>query len=296
MASLQFLRSRLRGVKATQKITQAMKMVAAAKLKRATDRVHGMQPYVSALSELLQRCLAGVDAAEMNLLRQPANNDAPLYVVVGGERGLCGAFNGNLLRDARQSFRRHRSLGQNWKIICFGKKPYDGLIREFSNNFPASYEPTLWGRRPQLGGLNHVQAADLATQLVDGFVAGRYSSVTLLYNRFVSTMRQEPTHLQLLPLNLTSPDTNQLLVDDFEYSDPRPVLLEKLLASYLAAQIYGVMLENAAGEQAARMVAMDNASRNAGKMISRLSLQYNRQRQSNITKEIIEIVSGAGAA
>jgi F-type H+-transporting ATPase subunit gamma len=136
----------------------------------------------------------------------------------------------------------------------------------------------------------------LATQLVDGFVAGRYSSVTLLYNRFVSTMRQEPTHLQLLPLNLTSPDTNQLLVDDFEYSDPRPVLLEKLLASYLAAQIYGVMLENAAGEQAARMVAMDNASRNAGKMISRLSLQYNRQRQSNITKEIIEIVSGAGAA
>jgi F-type H+-transporting ATPase subunit gamma len=284
MASLQDLRTRLRGVKATQKITQAMKMVAAAKLKRATDRVHGSQPYAAALAGLVHQCLAEVNAADWPILRSAGADEYPLYVIVGGERGLCGAFNNNLLREVRRTFRRHRALNQRWQTLCLGKKPFDGLVREFANSFLI--------REPRPSSLSPVEAAELAQKLVDGFVSGRYSSINLIYNHMASAIKQDPTHKALLPLHMPEPAPTN---DRFEYSDPKPELLEKLLTSHLAAQLYSISLENAAGEQAARMVAMDNATRNAGKMISRLSLQYNRQRQANITREIIEIVSGAGA-
>ena len=294
MASLKDLRARIGSVKSTRKITQAMKMVAAAKLRRAQQQAEAARPY----AERMERMLASLGAAVAGnpdapkLLAGTGADQRHLLIVVTAERGLAGAFNTNLSRFARDRARALEAQGKQVTIMTVGRKGAAYLRREMASRL---------GEQITYAGLKRIgfeQAQDIADRVVRGLDAGEFDVCTLIYNRFRSVISQVPSEQRLIPAPLpeagaaASAETGGAL---YEYEPGEAALLESLLPKNLAIQIYRALLESSAGFYGAQMNAMDNATRNAGDMINKLTLNYNRTRQANITRELIEIISGAEA-
>ena len=291
MPSLKELRGRINSVKSTRKITSAMKLVAASKLRRAQARAEEGRPYAERMERMLESLARSIgdkpDAPE--LLRGRDRNQTHLIVVVTSDRGLAGGFNSNAARHARNLARRLRSEGKTVKLLTIGRKGTDILRRHFRDAFldQVSYA----GERHV--GFTH--AEKIGQTIVDAFGKGEVDRCTLIYNRFVNVMSQIPTEQPLIPLSLAENDNEKGEPIPYEFEPDEETLLHRLLPRNIAVQIYRAILESAAGEQGARMTAMDNATRNAGKAIDRLTLRYNQTRQANITRELIEIISGAEA-
>jgi F-type H+-transporting ATPase subunit gamma len=292
MASLKDLRNRIASVKATQKITKAMQMVAAAKLRRAQEAAVAARPYSERMSAVLAniaQAVAGSDAPP--LMAGTGKNDVHLLVVATADRGLCGGFNSQISRLARDHARRLLSEGRTVKIITVGKKGYDMLRREFG---------ALIIDRVELRDVKQVGFANadaIAKKVIGLFNEGQFDVATLFYSRFKSVIAQIPTAQQIVPAAAPVEEAAPAAAGDavYEYEPSAEEILGDLIPRNIAVQIFRALLENAAGEMGAKMTAMDNATRNAGDMINRLTITYNRQRQAQITKELIEIISGAEA-
>ncbi len=294
MPSLKDLRNRIRSVRSTQKITAAMKMVAASRLRRAQEQAEAARPYAERMERVLRSLaarMAGVPGAPP-LLAGAGKDDTHLLIVATSDRGLAGGFNASILREARRRIRRLEAEGKQVKILTIGRKGRDGLRRDYSRLIHDSLVEV--GRRR----VSFEEARDIAGRALAMFAAGEFDVCTIIFNRFRSAMTQIVTAQQLIPFAL--PEGEQQAAPDmggaiYEFEPSEEEILAELLPSNLAVQIYTALLENAASEQGARMTAMDNATRNAGEMIDRLTMNYNRTRQAVITKELIEIISGAEA-
>ena len=293
MASLKELRNRIASVKATQKITKAMQMVAAAKLRRAHTAAEAARPYAERMGAVLSNLATALEGAEdgPRLMVGTGKDDVHLLIVCTAERGLCGAFNSSIVRKAREHILRLTGEGKQVKIFCVGKKGYDQLRRQFN---PLIIEAM------DFRGVKKVtfEHADQVGQKVrDMFDAGEFDVATLFFSQFKSVISQIPTAQQLIPASIPTggDDTVDLEGAVYEYEPEESEILAALLPLNITTQIFKALLENAASEQGARMSAMDSATRNAGEMIGKLTLNYNRTRQAQITKELIEIISGAEA-
>ncbi|MFQ5347936.1 MAG: F0F1 ATP synthase subunit gamma [Rhodothalassiaceae bacterium] len=292
MASLKDLRDRIASVRSTQKITKAMKMVAASKLKRAQEAAENARPYADQTVRILAALGQAVAAEEMapRLLVGTGRDDTYLVVVATSERGLCGGFNTNIVRAARQRIARLLAEGKEVKIFCIGRKGRAMLRREHGDRIIDSMD--LAGVRTP----GFADAERIAERVRALFDEGGFDVALLFYARFKSALTQVPTEQQLIPVPLPEADATSALGDAiYEFEPDEEDILADLLPLNVAVQIYRGLLENAASEQGARMTAMDSATRNAGDLIDRLTLQYNRTRQAVITKELIEIISGAEA-
>jgi len=295
MASLKDLRGRIGSVKQTQKITSAMKLVAASKLRRAQDQAEASRPFASRMEQMLANLAAGVADVQSapRLLAGTGADGVHLLVVATADRGLCGGFNSSIARGARRKIRELQEQGKQVKLMCVGRKGRDALRRDYGSLIEDSVEGV--GRRR----LEYAEAQAIAERLQRLYQEGAFDVCTIIYNRFRSAMTQELTYRQLIPVapgeveDGEAADEGVKAVYEFEPSETG--ILEELLPRNLAVQIYGALVENAASEQGARMTAMDSASRNAGDMIDRLTMTYNRTRQAQITRELIEIISGAEA-
>jgi F-type H+-transporting ATPase subunit gamma len=291
MASLKDLRNRISSVKATQKITKAMQMVAAAKLRRAQEAAEAARPYAERMDRVLANLSAGMagrsDAPA--LLAGTGNDQVHLLIVATADRGLCGGFNSSIARLARQHINKLIGEGKTVKIVTVGRKGRDALRRDFGDKIVKSYEFT--GIR-QIG---FAQAEDIAKTVLDLFEGGEFDVATLFYSKFVNVVSQIPTAQQPASVADTAKSGVDLGGAVYEYEPDETEILEELLPRNLAVQIFRGLLENVAGEFGAKMSAMDNATRNAGDMIKKLNITYNRSRQAMITKELIEIISGAEA-
>jgi F-type H+-transporting ATPase subunit gamma len=293
MPSLKDLKNRIASVKATQKITKAMKMVAAAKLRRAQEAAEAARPYSERMGAVLDNIVQAVsDADDAPLLMTGTGQDkVHLLVVCSAERGLCGGFNSQIARFARDHARRLLAEGKTVKIFTVGKKGYDILRREFAS---------LIVERKELREVKRVgfdNADQIGKRIIEMFEAGEFDVCTLFYSEFKSVISQVPTALQLIP---ASPSPAPVVDAEhasavYEYEPDAGSILADLIPRNMSVQIFRALLENVAGEMGAKMSAMDNATRNAGDMINKLTLSYNRQRQAQITKELIEIISGAEA-
>lgn len=298
MPSLRQYRDRITSVKSTRKITSAMKMVAASKLKKAQEAAEAAQPYAKAMAGMLARVAAGVPAGSgPGLLVGTGSDKRHLLIVCSSDRGLCGGFNGNLVRYTRNEVRRLQSEGKEIEIICVGRKARDVLKRDFAKMISETI--TGLGGRKKLSFTDALQVSDL---IAAKFNRGEFDVCTLVYNRFVSVLAQKPSSQQLIPFAASVSDAANenaaaasLTATPYSFEPDEEEILASLLPKNISIQVFRALLDSAAGEQAARMTAMDNATRNAGDMIKRLSTQYNRARQAYITKELIEIISGAEA-
>ncbi|MBX3445364.1 MAG: F0F1 ATP synthase subunit gamma [Parvibaculaceae bacterium] len=292
MASLKDLRNRIASVKATQKITKAMQMVAAAKLRRAQEAAEAARPYAERMDRVMANLatgMAGRDDAP-KLLAGTGSDQVQLVIVATADRGLCGGFNSSISRLARQHINRLIGEGKDVKILTVGRKGRDLLKRDFASRIVKSYEFT--GLR-QIG---FAQAEDISKTVLDMFEAGEFDVATLFYSKFVNVVSQVPTAQQLIPASLPEgAEGVDLGGAVYEYEPEESEILKELLPRNLSVQIFRALLENVAGEYGAKMSAMDNATRNAGDMIKKLNITYNRSRQAQITKELIEIISGAEA-
>jgi F-type H+-transporting ATPase subunit gamma len=289
MASLKDLRNRIASVKATQKITKAMQMVAAAKLRRAQSAAEAARPYAQRMEQVLGNLASGVVVGPETprLLAGTGSEQTHLLVVCTAERGLCGAFNSSIARLARDHATRLTAEGKTVKIICVGKKGYDILRRQFGRQIIEVVDLR------SVRTLGYDNADGIAQNLLARFEAGEFDVATLLYSRFRSVIAQVPTAQQIIPAQI---GTGSLASDAvYDYEPEEEEILASLLPRNLTVQVFRALLENAASEQGARMSAMDNATRNAGEMIRKQTLTYNRTRQAQITKELIEIISGAEA-
>jgi F-type H+-transporting ATPase subunit gamma len=295
MASLKDMRTRIASVKATRKITKAMQMVAAAKLRRAQEAATAARPY----AERMDRVLANLNSRVTNkagaspLLVGTGKDQTHLLIVMTAERGLCGGFNSNIARLARADAHRLIREGKTVKIMCVGRKGADNLRRDLNRQIVD---------RTDLKGVKQIgfsHAEEIGRKVLAMFDAGEFDVATLYFSEFKSVIAQKPTGLQLIPAKLpeekpgTAGGTGATATTEYEPSEEE--ILGYLLNRNISTQIFRGLLENAASEQGARMSAMDNATRNAGDMINKLTIKYNRQRQANITKELIEIISGAEA-
>ncbi|MBY0428125.1 MAG: F0F1 ATP synthase subunit gamma [Alphaproteobacteria bacterium] len=293
MPSLKDLKVRIESVKSTRKITSAMKMVAASKLRRAQEQAEAARPYADAMTRIMTSLTANlvVDSSSPKLLSGTGKNDVVGLVVVTSDRGLCGGFNSSIVREARRQIRKLKSEGKQVKIICIGRKGRDQLRREYSDLIVAHYEDV--GRRK----LAFADADHISKKIQDMYEEGAFDSVHLLYNRFKNVITQVVTLQQIVPVPIPEIDANKTKDASpsalYEFEPDETAILADLLPKNISVMLYRSLLESAAGEQGARMNAMDNATRNAGDMIGKLSLQYNRARQAYITKEMIEIVTGA---
>jgi len=286
-------------VKSTKKITSAMKMVAASKLKKAQEQAEASQPYARAMGEMLARVAAGVTvtASSPKLLIGTGSEQTHLLVIVTSDRGLCGGFNANIIRKARNDIRQLEADGKTVKLVCVGRKAYDILRRDQKEKIIKHFTG--------IGGSTRVgfDEADAVSQFIqEQFEAGAFDVCTLIYNKFRSVLTQEPSGQQLIPFKMAEPEEandneeeKPALLSPYAFEPQEEQILADLLPRNLGVQIFRALLDSAAGEQAARMTAMDNATRNAGNRISALTLEYNRARQATITKELIEIISGAEA-
>jgi F-type H+-transporting ATPase subunit gamma len=295
MPSLKDLRNRIASVKATQKITKAMQMVAAAKLRRAQEAAEAARPYAERMDKVLANLGERVSAQEgaSPLLVGTGSDTVHLLVVATAERGLCGGFNSNIARLARTHAKRLIDQGKTVKILCVGRKGRDALRRDLSSHIIDLIDMKA------VKQLGFTDADQIGARILEMLDNGEFDVCTLFYSEFQSILTQEPTALQLIPVKLpeaeegaASPDGPQA---GYEYEPDEDEILADLLPRNISTQIYRGLLENAASEQGARMTSMDNATRNAGDMIDDLTLLYNRSRQAQITKELIEIVSGAEA-
>ena len=289
MASLKALRSRIASVKATQKITKAMQMVAAAKLRRAQTAAEAARPYAERMEQVLGNLASGITVGPETprLLAGTGSDRVHLLIVCTAERGLCGAFNSSIARLARDHANRLLAEGKTVKIICVGKKGYDILRRQFAEQIIELID--LRSVR-QLG---FEQGDMIAQKVLARFEAGEFDVATLFYSRFRSVIAQIPTAQQIIPAQIEASTGSSEAVYDYEPEEGE--ILTTLLPRNLTVQIFRALLENAASEQGARMSAMDSATRNAGEMIKKQTMTYNRSRQAMITKELIEIISGAEA-
>jgi F-type H+-transporting ATPase subunit gamma len=291
MASLKDMRNQISSVKATQKITKAMQMVAAAKLRRATDSAENARPYAQRMGAVIANLAAGVSGeGAPKLLAGTGSDRKQLLVVCTADRGLAGGFNSAIVRLARETITTLEAEGKQVRVICVGKKGRDQLRRQLGDKMVESYD--LSAHRT----LNLGVAQPIADKVLELFEAGEADVVTLLYSRYRSVISQVPTARKLIPAQVegtaSAPDLGGAV---YEYEPSEEGILETLLPRNITVQVLAALLENMAGFYASQMSAMDNATRNAGDMISALTLKYNRSRQAQITKELIEIISGAEA-
>ena len=289
MPSLKELRNRIASVKATQKITKAMQMVAAAKLRRAQSAAEAARPYAERMAQVLGNVASGIviGPETPRLLAGTGSEQTHLLVVCTAERGLCGAFNSSIARLARDHAIRLMAEGRTVKIICVGKKGHDILRRQFGRQIIDLVDLR------SVRTLGFENADSIAQNLLARFEAGEFDVATLFYSRFKSVISQIPTAQQIIPAQIASGGAAADAVYDYEPEEGE--ILATLLPRNVTVQVFRALLENAASEQGARMSAMDNATRNAGDMIKKQTTLYNRSRQAMITKELIEIISGAEA-
>ena len=293
MPNLKDLKTRIDSVKSTQKITSAMKLVAAAKLRRAQEMAEASRPYSSRMNDVIASLASKSDASSAPaLLVGRPEVKTHLLVMVSADKGLCGGFNAFITRAARQVIAEKEAAGQKVLIYVVGRKSADALGNEISDK--------TFDRVEGVQGTNVVfgDAEEISTKIIDGFEAGSFDAVSMLYNKFVSVIKQDVTYQSLIPAEVGEVAEEEApagAVASYEYEPDEEEILNALLPRNVATQIFSALLESSASELAARMTAMDNATRNAGDMIDRLTLVYNRTRQANITKELIEIISGAEA-
>jgi F-type H+-transporting ATPase subunit gamma len=295
MATLKTLRDRRKSVQSTQKITLAMKMVAGAKLRRAQEHVEAGRPYARQMWRMLQDLAVSAQALEspQPLLTGTGRTNTHLILVATSDRGLCGAFNSSIVRYTRKLISSSQDKGQAVKLFCIGRKGKDMLSREFGQLIVECFTEIGFPR------LRFHDAQRIADSVLQMYKDGLFDMCTIVYNHFKSAISQEVTTQQIIPVIVNPLEKKSVDVQTakaiYEYEPDEETILDKLLPQNVAVQIYNALLENAASEQGARMTAMDSASRNAGDIIRKLTLTYNRTRQAHITRELIEIISGAEA-
>ena len=289
MASLKALRNRIASVKATRKITKAQQMVAAAKFRRALDAVVAARPYAEKMGEVIASLAGGLkgNPGAPKLLAGTGKDDTHLLIVATSDRGLCGGFNTNIVRLAKHKIEALLQDGKKVLILCVGRKGRDQLKRQYGHLFVDTIEFTAVKR------IGFANAQDIAGRVLKMFDEGAFDVATIIYSRFKSVMTQIPTAQQLIPVPVEAAARAAATV--YEYEPDEQEILADLLPRNVSVQIFSILLENVAGEFGAKMTAMDGATRNAGEVIDNLTLLYNRTRQSQITKELIEIISGAEA-
>ena len=293
MASLKDLRNRIASVKATQKITKAMQMVAAAKLRRAQSAAEAARPYSQRMDSVMANIAAAIGddtSSAPKLLAGTGSDQNHLLIIATAERGLCGGFNSSIARLGRDKARELKAAGKTVKILCVGKKGADVLRSEFDDIML----PVVDLR--EVKNVSYNNASDIAHQVLGMFDAGEFDVATLFYSEFQSVISQIPTAQQIIPPSIPEVESDADSASTFyDYEPDENEILADLLPNNVTVQIFRALLENAASEQGARMSAMDNATRNAGEMIDKLTQTFNRQRQAQITTELIEIIAGAEA-
>ena len=290
MPSLKDLKTRINSVKSTQKITSAMKMVAAAKLRRAQDSAERGRPYANRMQQIVNSLASKADPISApQLLVGNGKDSTHLLVVLSADRGLCGGFNGAITRQTRTEVARLRGEGKTVKLLMVGRKSADALRRELGGSYIDSLEGI------QGTAVEYADAASIGETVRNGFEAGEFDVCTVIFNKFKSAISQEVTLKRLIPAEVGEDTQDDDAGVSYEYEPDEEELLAAVLPRNISTQVYSALLESSAAELAARMTAMDNATRNAGDLIERLTLVYNRTRQATITKELIEIISGAEA-
>ena len=291
MPNLKDLKTRINSVSSTQKITSAMKMVAAAKLRRAQEAAESGRPYAARMRSVIASLAAKADKASASpLLVGREDVKTHLLVIISADKGLCGGFNGSVARLARQQMTRLQGEGKKVQVYVVGRKAADNLGSEIADKTFSRIEGV------QGGVIQYASAADISAKIIAGFEEGSFDSVSMIYNQFVNAITQKVTHSSLIPAEVdASDDASDAQASFYDYEPEEAEILGALLPQNLSTQIFSALLESSAAELAARMTAMDNATRNAGDMIDRLTLVYNRTRPANITKELIEFISGAEA-
>jgi F-type H+-transporting ATPase subunit gamma len=288
MASLDDLKKRIASVKSTQKITKAMKMVAAAKLRRAQEGAEKGRPYSEKMNNIILNLSNGISDKENapKLLSGTGENKIHLCVVLTSDRGLCGGFNTNIIRKAKSYFQKILNEGKNLKIITVGTKGYDQLKRIYKNNIieRLSFKDSKI--------VNYIDAEKVSKIIINNFEKKEFDICAIFYNQFKNVITQIPQEQQIIPLKASDAEGSSS-EDNYEFEPEEDEILSNLLPKNIATQIFKAMLENSASEQGSRMSAMDSATRNAGDMVDKLTIEYNRSRQAAITKELIEIISGA---
>ena len=291
MPSLDDLKKRITSVKSTQKITKAMKMVATAKLRKAQENAEKGRPYSEKMNNIILNLSKGISDKEntSKLLVGTGKEDTHLCVVLTADRGLCGGFNTNIIKKAKIYFEKVNKEGKNLKIITVGTKGYDQLKRNFKNKIieRISFKNSK--------NINYFDADKVGKIILEKFEKNEFDICSIFYNKFKNVMTQIPQQQQIIPLQ--TEETNKISQDKneggYEFEPDEDEILSNLLPKNISTQIFKAMLENSASEQGSRMTAMDNATRNAGELVDKLSIEYNRSRQAAITKELIEIISGA---
>jgi len=288
MASLDDLKKRISSVKSTQKITKAMKMVAAAKLRRAQENAEKGRPYSDKMNNIILNLSNGISDIENapKLLSGTGEDKVHLCVVMTSDRGLCGGFNTNIIKKAKLYFQKILDEGKTLKIITVGTKGYDQLKRLYGDNIieRISFKESK--------NVNYFDADKVGKIVIEKFDKNEFDVCAIFYNQFKNVITQIPQEQQIIPLKTSEKDENSS-EDNYEFEPEEDEILSNLLPKNISTQIFKAMLENSASEQGARMSAMDNATRNAGEMVDKLTIEYNRSRQAAITKELIEIISGA---
>ena len=291
MPSLKDLKNRIESVKSTRKITKAMQMVAAAKLRRAQDAAEASRPYSERFNAVMAGLAASVGDSESapRLLAGTGKDDVHMLVVMTAERGLCGGFNSSIVKLARARADELVAKGKTVKILTVGRKGREQLRRDYGDHIVDHVDLSAVKR------LGYQDAAGIAKDVLARFDAGEFDVATIFFNTFVSVINQEPTAQQIIPAKFEMDGDAPEATTLYDYEPDEEAILAELLPRGVATQIFAALLENAASEQGARMSAMDNATRNAGEMIDRLTIEFNRSRQAVITNELIEIISGAEA-
>ena len=288
MASLDDLKKRIASVKSTQKITKAMKMVAAAKLRRAQESAEKGRPYSEKMNNIILNLSSGISDKENapKLLSGSGNDKVHLCVVMTSDRGLCGGFNSNIIKKAKSYFAKIVDEGKDLKIITVGSKGNDQLKRAYGDKIIANIS------FKESKHANYFDAEKVGKMVIEKFEAEEFDVCTIFYNQFKNVITQIPQAQQIIPLNVENSEEDKS-EDSYEFEPDEDEILSNLLPKNISTQIFKAMLENSASEQGSRMSAMDNATRNAGEMVDKLTIEYNRSRQAAITKELIEIISGA---
>ncbi len=288
MATLDDLKKRIASVKSTQKITKAMKMVAAAKLRRAQENAEKGRPYSEKMNNIILNLSNGISDKENapKLLSGSGQEKVHLCIVLTSDRGLCGGFNTNIIKKAKAYFQKISNEGKTLKIITVGSKGYDQLKRAHKNDIVEriSFKDSKT--------INYLDAEKVGKMIIENFEKEEFDVCTIFYNKFKNVITQIPQEQQIIPLKTSESEENSS-EDNYEFEPDEDEILSNLLPKNISTQIFKAMLENSASEQGSRMSAMDNATRNAGEMVDKLTIEYNRSRQAAITKELIEIISGA---
>ena len=293
MPNLDDLKKRIGSVKSTEKITKAMKMVAAAKLRRAQESAESSRPYSDSMKDLIESISKGYkpSSTDRNLLTGDEKDQIHLLILFTSERGLCGGFNSIVTRTLRDKIENLIDQNKTVKIVCVGKKGYDILKRQYSEMITEVIDMRA------VKSITYQDAKNISDKIVKMFFDGEFDKCSIFYNEFKSVISQIPTEQQVIPIEIISDEADEEKKEDsfFEFEPGESEILDEILPLNFTVQVFKALLESAASEQGARMSAMDNASRNAGDMIDNLTLFYNRSRQAVITKELIEIISGAEA-